>query len=242
MSRAVEEMMAWLFWALQCGRGLAWHGLDRVLGVRTTPPLRRHPHTYLSEALLTSRPCAWLPLYRVLGWLRPGPGETFLDVGCGHGRAVLAASRFPFRRVLGLELSPEVHAAACRNLAGFRLPRRAPAEIIQGDATRFAVPDDVTVLFMYNPFTGPVFEAAMARLFESLERRPRRVRLIYANPTEHDVLQATGRCQLVKRFHAWRPPGERARALAIYVYELDTAAQPRPAFTTLTHPEVVAAC
>ena len=32
---------------------------------------------------------------------------TFIDVGCGKGRALLLASEFPFRRIVGVELSPE---------------------------------------------------------------------------------------------------------------------------------------
>ena len=33
---------------------------------------------------------------------------TFLDLGCGKGRAVLMASELPFREVLGVDLSPEL--------------------------------------------------------------------------------------------------------------------------------------
>src|SRR5215469_1881738 len=44
-------------------------------------------------------------------WLATAPPHhitdyTFLDIGAGKGRAVLLASEFPFRQVIGVELNP----------------------------------------------------------------------------------------------------------------------------------------
>lgn len=41
---------------------------------------------------------------------------TFIDFGSGKGRALLLASDFPFKRILGLEFSPELHQAAEGNI------------------------------------------------------------------------------------------------------------------------------
>ena len=42
--------------------------------------------------------------------------DVFVDIGCGLGRAVVLAARRPFRRVLGVEYSPSLAEAACRNV------------------------------------------------------------------------------------------------------------------------------
>jgi hypothetical protein len=41
---------------------------------------------------------------------------TFIDFGSGKGRALLLASEFPFRRILGLEFSPELHRVVMGNI------------------------------------------------------------------------------------------------------------------------------
>lgn len=41
---------------------------------------------------------------------------TFVDLGAGKGRAMLLASELPFRRIVGVEFSPELCDVARRNL------------------------------------------------------------------------------------------------------------------------------
>ena len=45
---------------------------------------------------------------------------TFIDFGSGKGRALLMASDLPFRRVIGLEFSRELHAIAQRNIQVYK--------------------------------------------------------------------------------------------------------------------------
>jgi len=42
---------------------------------------------------------------------------TFIDIGSGKGRALLMAAEYPFRRIVGVELLPELHAIARENIA-----------------------------------------------------------------------------------------------------------------------------
>src|ERR1700688_3075147 len=44
---------------------------------------------------------------------------TFIDFGSGKGRALLLASEYPFRRIVGLEFSPELHLTAEENIARY---------------------------------------------------------------------------------------------------------------------------
>jgi hypothetical protein len=46
----------------------------------------------------------------------PTPDQTiFMDLGCGKGRALIVASEWPFRQILGVELSPRLARAAQKN-------------------------------------------------------------------------------------------------------------------------------
>ena len=42
---------------------------------------------------------------------------VFVDYGSGKGRALLLASLYPFKEVIGVEIAPELHAIAGANIA-----------------------------------------------------------------------------------------------------------------------------
>jgi SAM-dependent methyltransferase len=126
--------------------------------------------------------------------------DVFLEYGCGKGRVVLdAARRYRFKRVVGLDLAPELTAVA-RELvereAGHLRCREVTIET--ADATVFPVPDDVTHVYFYNPFGGAIFERVCENLLASLERAPRSMRIIYLNPVEEKMLLSTGRFRRVR--------------------------------------------
>src|SRR5688572_21174130 len=56
---------------------------------------------------------------------------AFVDLGCGKGRPLAVASEFPFRRIVGIEIAPELAAVARSNAAilASRHPDRRPIEI-----------------------------------------------------------------------------------------------------------------
>jgi hypothetical protein len=112
----------------------------------------------------------------------------FIDAGSGKGRALLMACRYPFRRVLGIEVVPELHAIAQRNLAGFHSPGCAHVESWLGDARAFPWPPEPTVLFLFHPFPEWVLAQVMERLRNSLEQNPRKLWLVYHNPVSAPLL------------------------------------------------------
>ncbi|MCU1320083.1 MAG: SAM-dependent methyltransferase [Edaphobacter sp.] len=109
---------------------------------------------------------------------------TFLDVGSGKGRALLLASRFPFKRIVGVELSPQLSAAAAANIPKFSAPWQQSynIEAHNGDALAFDFPAGPFVLYLYNPFLPPVLKRFLKNLNRSLTAEPREFHLIYFNP------------------------------------------------------------
>lgn len=113
--------------------------------------------------------------------------DVLLDYGSGKGRAIILAALHPFRKVIGVERSPELCELARENLhrASGKLVCR-DVEIVHGDAVQFEVPDHVSVILLFNPFTGPVLQAAIARIQESYLRNPRAMSIIYMLPEWQD--------------------------------------------------------
>ena len=94
---------------------------------------------------------------------------------------------------------------------------------MQADALDYNVPDDVTVAFFYNPFGGATFAAVIDKLIASVDRNPRTVRVIYANPVEEQMLLGTGRVRLLKSCWGMRPTREWSRSNSIRLYAIDPA-------------------
>ena len=115
---------------------------------------------------------------------------AFVDIGCGKGRPLAVASEFPFRRIVGIELAPELAAIARCNaeILASRHPERRPIEIEIGDATKPTPPGERVVYFMYHAFG----EALTARLVENIEIQLRQglqhAFLVYYNPVHASVI------------------------------------------------------
>lgn len=163
--------------------------IDRVRGLATTEsPTDPLPAPELGHPYV---PSDWRALGQILPARLVSPADVFLEVGCGKGRVLVAALRYSFRRVIGIELSPDLAAIAAANLR--RMGKDgARATIVAADASTTAVADDVTFIYLFNPFAGAIFEAFLQRVSESISRRPRRIRILYLQPLMHESLIGAG--------------------------------------------------
>jgi hypothetical protein len=69
------------------------------------------------------------------------------------------------------ELLETLCALAHRNTRTLHRCTTRP-EVVSTDAATYRVPDDVTVVLLYNPFGGEVLEATLTRVLESFDREP----------------------------------------------------------------------
>jgi SAM-dependent methyltransferase len=122
---------------------------------------------------------------------------TFVDLGAGMGRVVLLAARRAFRGVIGVDISPALVEIARENLTTARDPLRVARDvkIVRADAAEYAFPRGDLVVFMYNPFRGPVLDNVLANLRTTAEERD--VVLLYHTPVERDTIDATEAFELI---------------------------------------------
>ena len=115
---------------------------------------------------------------------------TFIDYGSGKGRALLLATEFPFRRIIGIEYARELHNIAVTNLirAKTHLPRTNRVQCIWEDATQYEPPMEPLVCFLYNPFNANVIERLLNKLSNSLVASPRDIVITYVNPVHRDAI------------------------------------------------------
>jgi len=115
----------------------------------------------------------------------------FIDVGSGKGRAVLLASRYPFKKVIGIEFAKELHEAALKNLRTWRWKRKCGSvELLWADALEFEFPAEPCLLFIHNPFGPSILSGVLENAQRSIENRPRDLIVVYYQPNFKSVIQA----------------------------------------------------
>jgi SAM-dependent methyltransferase len=115
---------------------------------------------------------------------------TFLDLGSGKGRALLLASDYPFRRIVGVELLPELHAIAEENVRKYHSERQQcrEFELVCADARTYTPPPEPLVVFLFDPFREEILRQVMAGIERSSREQPRKVFIAYENPVSERVL------------------------------------------------------
>ncbi len=118
---------------------------------------------------------------------------TFIDLGSGKGRTLLMASEYPFRKIVGVEIFPELHDIALENLASYASESQKckTLEAICGDAADFSFPVEPIVLYLFNPLPESGLKRVITRLDESLSHHPREIYVLYHNPLLERVVSAS---------------------------------------------------
>jgi len=108
---------------------------------------------------------------------------TFVDLGSGKGRTLLMASEYPFRRIVGVEILPELHRAAEENIANYQSTTQqcTQVESVCADASEFDLPEGPLLLYLFNPLPEAGLNRMLENLEESLREHPRTVYVLYQN-------------------------------------------------------------
>jgi SAM-dependent methyltransferase len=124
------------------------------------------------------------PRYRVEDY-------TFLDLGCGKGRAVLLASEFGFREAVGVELNAGLAEIARANAAIWTAAVKAgsPIRIECKDATEVDWPSGPCLVYLYNPFSKNVMRAIVEVMHEQFGGRRDELEIVYQKPEEAASLE-----------------------------------------------------
>lgn len=170
---------------------------DRWLGVDTRGTV--HNESVLSTLAVGGDPTFYQPI-RYRTWLRlmrevpiDPASSTFVDLGCGRGRALFFAARSGFRHTLGVELDGELAREAEINVERWKSAHAnsalgsADIRAMQGDAAHFSPPPGNLLLFLYNPFGPDTMRRVLARFCETPFGADDDVFIVYLRPLHADV-------------------------------------------------------
>jgi SAM-dependent methyltransferase len=129
---------------------------------------------------------------------------TFLDLGCGKGRAVLLASELGFREAVGVELNAGLAETARANTKIWTAAGRArsPIRIECKDATEIEWPSGPCLVYLYHPFTEPVMLTVVEAMRERFGDKRDELEIVYQKPVQAASLENdfemvwSGACEL----------------------------------------------
>ena len=134
---------------------------------------------------------------------------TFVDLGCGKGKPVIIAAGCPFRRVIGVDISPPVVAIARKNIGLCGLAGRV--ELVVADAVGYDIPAGPVLIYLFNPFPERIVTLVMEKLVRRLAAFPDEpIVIVYMNPEHAHVIEQTGRFRRVSEVPGIGSPYERA--------------------------------
>lgn len=189
------------------------HPLDKLYGIETSSKVRRfqlmtgdEETNKANNGYGGSQPSI---VRKTLDALPPLRDASFIDLGAGKGRVSAVATEYAFSRNIGVELSPALCKVMARNGARMRraFPDRARIEVVEGDASRPALPSNGdVVVFLCNSFRAPLVERLIKHIGEAWGDPPeRKLFFIYYNPVHAHLLDGDpGFVRYAAEWHAFR--------------------------------------
>lgn len=119
---------------------------------------------------------------------------VFLDFGSGKGRTLLLASDYPFKAIMGIEFSRELHTTAQSNIRHHRGGKQRCQDVqsVHSDAVLFQPAQDNLFVYFYNPFQRDVMAKVLENIAAAINVNKSRLVLVYLNPLSADVLEDSG--------------------------------------------------
>jgi SAM-dependent methyltransferase len=193
-------------WGRHIG-GYIWqvHPIDRQLGVETSAEVPRRAQMSghkMDKYAVKYQGLQPSILRKCLNLIGVTAEMTFIDIGCGKGRALMVAAEYPFRHIIGVELSEFILATARSNfkILGKKKPRYGDVELVHGDASHPPLDRGVNVLSFFNSFTGAPVHVLVEHVRQHLKTFPEsEIWLICYNPVSFQAFDESG---FLQRFYA----------------------------------------
>jgi precorrin-6B methylase 2 len=134
---------------------------------------------------LECAPAAYYVLKRIFRRLEINKESVLADYGCGVGRVVCYAARYPFKKVIGIDLYEQFIESAKKNSEKLKM-RKAEVELVKADVLDYEC-DIITHYLFFNPFGKKTMNGVLNNIYESVNRKKRNISLVYFNPVQEEL-------------------------------------------------------
>jgi len=138
---------------------------------------------------------------------------AIIDLGCGKGRALIELSKYPFRKIGGLEYSNDILNICKNNLRKLKLWN---IELFCMNVLDFKNYEEYDIYYFYNPFPQPVFKKVLENLIENNKKNKKPIYIIYIYATCHSLIMKSGYFNLIKKIENENKIFQQADDIYIY--------------------------
>lgn len=116
--------------------------------------------------------------------------SIFIDVGSGMGRNLLIASEYPFKKIIGVEISKYLHEIAKKNISIYKTETQKCKDINSycEDILNFDLPEnECLVLYFWEPFDENVFNLFFQKITKLVHSKDLKIFLIFLGKVFSEV-------------------------------------------------------
>jgi len=119
--------------------------------------------------------------------------SVFIDVGSGMGRNLLIASEYPFKKIIGVELSKELHEIAEDNIKIYKTESQMCEDVESCcmDILDFEFPNfEFLILYFWVPFYADIYDQLHLRMEDEAVKNGRKIVLVFLGDVYEKVVQS----------------------------------------------------
>lgn len=192
MKKCIEYIkLFWYFasnWNLRLAIFLIRHEIrgEKKYGIDTTRPAELKDLTIYNGNLKQSSRYEAVNYYILETLLQKittvTTNRSFVDLGCGKGRAMVVAAHFGFNNIKGIDFAEEVCREATQNMEALQTKRSFRYLVSCSNVLDYDIQPEDAVFFMFNPFTDETITGFLDKLEDSIAEHPRDVYFLYVSP------------------------------------------------------------
>lgn len=180
-----------IFTFLQEIRGEKKYGIDTTAATSLSAlEIKGNQLKYATEYMPVSYFTLEAIMQRIPEEIKQG---TFLDIGCGKGRAMCVAAAFGYKQVAGIDFAKQLIDAAKQNLK--QIKKQYPLtqySLKWADVQSLEIAEQVTTVFLFNPFDEVLMKVVVKKINDSLSKKPRRLLVLYCTPRHENLFFDAG--------------------------------------------------
>ena len=109
--------------------------------------------------------------------------NSFTDLGCGKGRAMVVAAHYGFTSIKGVDFAQEVCSIAEQHMQ--KISSQFPLmeyKVLCKNVLEYDIQPNESVFFMFNPFSDDTISGFLEKVNVSIEQYPRTIYFLYVSP------------------------------------------------------------
>lgn len=170
---------------------------DKIFGYDFLTTLSQEELGLDPEKFVRCSPSGNKYLANVLNKLEINESDSIMDIGCGKGSVLRILTKYPFRKICGIEVSDTLTIICKKNMKKINDKR---VTIFNLDARDFDNYEQYNYFYMYNPCSEEILNPIIQKIVKQSNLE---TKIIYNNPVHENILIENGFINMAEYDDEW---------------------------------------